>query len=213
MFAKDKNRGVSVIEREDVNFALGALIDRFCVEYHITKAQQSFLLWRLKYFTDAACARAIGISPETVMRWKKGNPKPPFVHAYNELFSATKLIAEKSMAHLGPMTVDVAAELLTATKKIPLAREEGKPPEMIEVPDYENRFKGASLVTDWLGERGAKGAQIQNPVYITIMNDFQELMKAKNKALVIEGEGHVVTEEGEGRGVYLQSGSGREEVS
>ena len=185
------------IEREDVSFHLGELVGDLVSKYRLTRAMEQFLLWRLRFASDAVCARELGISPYTVKQWKNprklarnyvGTP-PDFITAYNELWDHNKEIAEKSMGGLLMQTVQVADELQHATKKMVIPQEDGKEPLIIETPDYENRFRGAQLVSNWAGEWGAKVKVEVNNRYELVSDEFRALLEAKKAQLqVVEGE-------------------------
>ena len=192
--AKKGYEHTPVTELEDVVFPILEIVDELAVKYRLTEAMQRFLMWRLKFPTDAKCARSIGVTTSTINRWKfdkyahyRGTP-PDFLSAYRELMRRNRELAEKSMAMLGMRTVEVAGELLNATKKTPVVHDD-KSIEIIETPDYENRYRGAQVVSNWMGEWGAKAPSQASPVYIAIMSDFQGLIEAKRRA--IEGGGVV----------------------
>ena len=184
----------TVVERAVANgeaeFSITELIDELTAKHRLTKSMVLFLLWRLKFASDAACARAVGISANTVHRWKSCDytgyvrETPDFNGAYAELYHRVREVSEKAMAALMPRTVDVAKELLNATKKNVLSRGDGKAPDIIDVPDYENRYRGARVVTDWMIQ---KVAVQPNQTYIAIMSDFQQLLALKQRKLLEEG--------------------------
>lgn len=193
--AKKGHEVQNVYEMEDVAFPIGEIIEEFSQKYRLTDSMQRFLLWRLKFATDSKTARAVGVGVETVRRWKAtSRPDLPdrthdFKIAYDELFRRNRQIAEKAMALLGVRTVEVAEELLNATKKTLVAKEGGEV-EVFESPDYENRYRGAQVVSNWMGEWGAKPPQQSSPVYVTVLANFQELIEAKKRA--IAGGQHVI---------------------
>ena len=182
------------MDLEDVSFPILEIIDELTAKYRLTEAMQRFLMWRLKFGTDSKCARSVGLSVNTIAMWKSGKHTgypggpPDFKAAYNELMRRHRELAEKSMSMLGIRTVEVASELLNATKKTPVVHDD-KSIEIIETPDYENRYRGAQVVSNWMGEWGAKAPSQASPVYIAIMSDFQGLIEAKRRA--IEGGGVV----------------------
>ena len=188
--AKKGHAAVSPVDLADVSFPILEIVDELAAKYRLTESMQRFLMWRLKYPTDSKCARSVGLSQNTVAMWKTGRHRPPggnppdFRSAYNELMAKNRELAEKSMAMLGIRTVEVASELLNATKKTIVPRE-GAKPDVIETPDYENRYRGAQVVSNWMGEWGAKAPSQASPVYIAIMNDFQGLIEEKRKALKV----------------------------
>lgn len=191
--AKKGHQAVAPMDLADVSFPIGEIIDELTAKYRLTEAMQRFLMWRLKFGTDAKCARSVGLSPNTINRWKlatwtgyRGTP-PDFKSAYQELMRRNRELAEKSMAMLGIRTVEVASELLNATKKTVIPKEDG-PAEIIETPDYENRYRGAQVVSNWMGEWGSKAPVQASPVYIAIMDNFQELLEAKRRAFEAEGK-------------------------
>ena len=176
--------------RDGTAFPILDIVDDLAVRYRLTAAMQRFLMWRLKFPTDSACARAVGLSKNTVPQWRRNNftaykgTPPDFTGAYRELMQRNRELAERSMATLGMRTVEVASELLNATKKTYVPRE-GKEPDVIESPDYENRYRGAQVVSNWMGEWGSKAPVQVNPVYIAIMDEFRGLIEAK-KAKITE---------------------------
>lgn len=195
--AKKGHTVTSVVQKmmddEQIVFPILEIVDEMGEKYRLTEAMKRFLMWRLKFATDSKCAKAVGVSPDTVMRWKRndmahGYKDPPdFKSAYAELMRRNRELAEKSMAMLGIRTVEVANELLNATKKTIIPRE-GKSAEIIETPDYENRYRGAQVVSNWMGEWGAKAPVQSSPVYVAILDGFNELIEAKKRALLTDGK-------------------------
>lgn len=205
--ARKGHQIVNITEREDVEFHVGTLIDELAEKYNLTRAQQNFLLWRLRFQTDSACARSIGMSPNTIKRWKHDKQHEAegrdlgFLPAYEALLARYREVAEASMASLGPRAVEVTAQLLRATKKQVVSTGEGVEPKIIETPDYENRFRGVQIVSNWLGEWGQKPVAPQNTNYFVVMEKFQELLAEKQRQLaltagtVVDSEAKILEED------------------
>src|SRR3990167_7363336 len=150
----------NITEREDFEFHIGELIEKLTAKYQLSRNQQNFLMWRMRYSTDADTARAIGLSPDTARNWKKPvgqrgwyGTRNDFKGAYDELMVHYREINERTMAALAPTAIEVTKQLLHATKKTPYKNEEGEI-EFAEIPDYENRFRGVQVVSNWMGEWG-----------------------------------------------------------
>lgn len=195
----------NVTEREDFEFHIGALVDTLARKYELTRFMQNFLMWRLRYATDADTARAIGISPQTIRVWKRDHTistrwgrHPNFRGAYMELMEHYREVNEKTMAALAPTAIEVTKQLLNATKKTPYKNEEGEI-EFAEVPDYENRFRGVQVVSNWMGEWGQKPQAPVANTYNIITAGFQELLELKKQqmlkeGMIIDGESIVIEE-------------------
>jgi hypothetical protein len=183
-----------LVGREDVAYPLAKVVTGLVAKYKLTQAMEHFLLWRLRYTTDSSCAQALGLNLNTVKRWKadsgsewrSGVYRPDFKAAYEELMAANRTIAQDVMSQLMVRTTEVAGELLNATKEI--MYKDPKSGEMVvkEAPDYENRYKGGVMVSNWAGEWGAKAPTVQNNTYNVMMDDFQALIEEKRRRLLAE---------------------------
>lgn len=72
-------------------------------------SQRTFLRLRFYYESDAECARAAGLRPETVRQWKK---KPAFNEVYRDLLSQPILHARAELLLLTNKAINTLGELL-----------------------------------------------------------------------------------------------------
>lgn len=181
------------VDREDVSFHLGEVVDELTKKYRLSRTQRQFLFVRIRFPTDTEAARACGLSPITIKNWKK----PPNEHnlgdfgpAYQEFFRRFEVSVEEDMKSLLGKAKRRTEELLDATKTV--QSEDGP----VTTPDYEARFKGIQALYHWLGRWGRQPSVEVNPVHLSISEEFAKRLQAKadreqrllEDSRVIEGE-------------------------
>lgn len=83
-------------------------------------------------------ARAIGITPKTVLRWLKNDPA--FAHAYDNLFDSTSNTIKKYLDHLTLRAAEVYDEALDAS---------AEKKELTTCPSCGHRFEVSIVVPEW----------------------------------------------------------------
>lgn len=176
---------------KDIVFPLADILGELVEKYALSSAQERFLSIRLQFTSDQEASRSCGLSSTTVMQWK-GNPPRyikklgrynQFPQAYNELMLKSRAIAEGLMDSMASKVVKRVDELLDATKKIQVGE------ELMEVPDYESRFKGIQAASHWMDKwSGGQKVEIKNQ-YVNMQEEFSRLMQRKLKeAQIVDAE-------------------------
>jgi len=88
------------------NEAVAGIADKLM---KMSPSQRTFLRLRFYYETDAECARAAGIAPQTVRQWKM---KPAFMEVYRELLTQPILHARAELVLATNKAINTVIELM-----------------------------------------------------------------------------------------------------
>ena len=187
-----------IVDREDVSFHLGEVVEHLATKYKLSRSMRQFFFVRLRFTTDTDAARALGMKAVTIKRWRNPSHSKDYVAdfkgAYDEFFKTFEKSVEEDMRALLGKAKGRVDELLDAKKTI--QTETG----VLEVPDYDARFKGLQALFNWLGRWGSRQRVEINPLHVSVTEQFQKMLEARAEQLklgageIIEGE---VVESGE----------------